>query len=136
MLTRCVEGRAQQPEAMSKVQVVRACQYIERHCTEAFDLERLAAACGASKSSICHALPLSLGITPRELHSVLRVRRAKELLASGVPPADAVTRTGFSDQPQLTRQFKRIWGVTPGRYARMTNAVHLEPVDARRLETE
>ncbi|MBK5187388.1 MAG: AraC family transcriptional regulator [Gemmatimonadaceae bacterium] len=32
--------------------------------------------------------------------------------------SDVAFATGFSDQSHLTRQFKRVLGVTPGSYAR------------------
>jgi AraC-like DNA-binding protein len=44
------------------------------------------------------------------------VYRARDLLRSGVPIAEAALRTGFVDQSHLNRHFKRIIGVTPGQY--------------------
>jgi AraC-like DNA-binding protein len=34
----------------------------------------------------------------------------------GMPAAQAAVEVGFFDQAHLTRHFKRIYGVTPGRY--------------------
>jgi AraC-like DNA-binding protein len=45
-----------------------------------------------------------------------RVRRAKSLLHAGLPIASAAIAAGFYDQAQLTRHFKRVVGVPPGRY--------------------
>jgi AraC-like DNA-binding protein len=58
----------------------------------------------------------------RELQTLIRVRRAKELLALGETAANVASRAGFADQAQLTRHFKRFWSVTPARYARMVRA--------------
>ena len=44
-------------------------------------------------------------------------RRARSLLLRGWPPARVAHQTGFADQSHLTRRFKRLVGVTPGRYA-------------------
>jgi transcriptional regulator GlxA family with amidase domain len=46
----------------------------------------------------------------------VRVRLAKTLLAQGLPIAQAAVEAGFVDQAHLTKHFKRIFGVTPGRY--------------------
>ena len=56
---------------------------------------------------------------PRSPHAFLeqpRVRRAQSLLRTGLLPADVAAEVGFADQSHLTRHFKRIVGVTPGRY--------------------
>lgn len=45
-----------------------------------------------------------------------RVDRARRLLLAGRAPADVAGATGFYDQAHLTRHFKRLVGVTPGRY--------------------
>lgn len=45
-----------------------------------------------------------------------RVDRARRLLLDGGRPAEVATTTGFYDQSHLTRQFKRLVGVAPGRY--------------------
>jgi AraC-like DNA-binding protein len=96
--------------------------FVEAHYAHSFNLDRLAHACHISKSSICHGLPRWLGVTPHELQMLVRVRRAKELLALCMTASNVASRTGFADQAQLTRHFKRLWGVTPGRYARMVGA--------------
>jgi AraC-like DNA-binding protein len=46
------------------------------------------------------------------------VRRARELLERGVPPAAAAVSVGFCDQSHLSRHFRRIVGATPGLYQR------------------
>jgi transcriptional regulator GlxA family with amidase domain len=52
------------------------------------------------------------------------VRHAKSLLRAGLPIALVAAEAGFYDQAHLTRHFKRIVGLTPGRYA----------TEARRME--
>jgi AraC-like DNA-binding protein len=38
------------------------------------------------------------------------------LTAQGTELARATADAGYCDQPQLTREFRRHWGTTPGRY--------------------
>jgi AraC-like DNA-binding protein len=42
------------------------------------------------------------------------------LLATGNGFADAALAAGFSDQSHFTRQFKRVYGLTPGHWQRIT----------------
>lgn len=45
-----------------------------------------------------------------------RLARARTLIKNGVPLAETAARAGFADQSHLTRQFKRAFGLTPGRW--------------------
>jgi AraC-like DNA-binding protein len=63
------------------------------------------------------------GMPPHAYLNQLRVRLARRLLDSGLPPADVAARAGFADQPHLNRLFKRVVGVPPGAYQRERDAV-------------
>jgi AraC-like DNA-binding protein len=45
------------------------------------------------------------------------VKKAKEFISGGMEIADAALETGFTDQSHLTRNFKEIYGYTPGIYS-------------------
>jgi AraC-like DNA-binding protein len=45
-----------------------------------------------------------------------RVGRARRLLLDGLAPGEVAPATGFYDQAHLTRHFRKLVGVTPGRY--------------------
>jgi AraC-like DNA-binding protein len=119
LLRASAEGVRRPASTLTKVQVRRAREYIVDRYAARFSLDDLASACGASKSSICHSLPQQLGVTPGGLHSLVRARRAKDLLALGRSPKEVAALAGFADQAQLTRHLKSLWGITPARYARM-----------------
>ncbi|MFJ9347111.1 AraC family transcriptional regulator [Streptomyces sp. NPDC101237] len=78
----------------------------------------------AEAARLLHAHPAHLvrafsgayGIAPHQFLMSRRVGRARRLLLDGVPPGDTATATGFYDQAHLTRHFKKLVGVTPGRY--------------------
>jgi AraC-like DNA-binding protein len=38
------------------------------------------------------------------------------MLLKGVPIVDSAQESGFSDQAHMTREFKKIFGVTPGKF--------------------
>jgi AraC-like DNA-binding protein len=60
----------------------------------------------------------AFGLPPYKYLEQVRIQQARRLIRDGFPLTHVVHATGFSDQSHLTRYFKRIVGVTPGRYAR------------------
>ncbi|WP_345699648.1 AraC family transcriptional regulator [Kitasatospora terrestris] len=72
----------------------------------------------AHPTHLVRAFSAAYGIAPHQYVMSRRVDRARRLLLGGHPPALAATAAGFYDQSHLNRHFKRVLGVTPGRYAR------------------
>lgn len=96
----------------------RALRHIERHFTEALYLDDLAALAGLSVCRFVTVFRRQVGLTPHRFVCRQRVRYARTLLADGVPAAQAALEAGFFDQSHLSRHFKSVYGVTPGRYLR------------------
>ncbi|HEY8859083.1 MAG TPA: helix-turn-helix domain-containing protein, partial [Gaiellales bacterium] len=53
-----------------------------------------------------------------------RLELARHAIAAGAPLVDAAATAGFADQSHMTRQFKRAYGITPGRWAAATAVTH------------
>jgi AraC-like DNA-binding protein len=85
-------------------------------------LDELALATGMSPFALLRAFRDETGLPPHAYLNQLRVRLARRLLDSGLPPADVAARAGFADQPHLSRHFKRVVGVPPGAYQRERDA--------------
>lgn len=81
-------------------------------------LASLAAAAGLSRYHFIRVFRRATGQTPHAYLVTRRVNRARALLAAGEDPASVAAACGFADQSHLTRTFKRVVGVTSGRYAR------------------
>jgi AraC-like DNA-binding protein len=92
------------------------------HLSERFDqrvpLAELAAVACLSRFELVRRFRQVTGLSPHAYQVNLRIARARTLLAGGVPPAEVAADCGFSDQPHLSRTFKRAVGVSPARYAR------------------
>jgi AraC-like DNA-binding protein len=58
------------------------------------------------------------GLPPHSYLMQLRVMRARQLLGKGAPITVAAFQAGFADQSHLTRAFKRVMGLSPGRFRR------------------
>lgn len=96
--------------------VSRAREYLDQHAADNVTLAELARLAGLSPFHLCRVFRRSVGMTPHTYQTHLRVRQAKSLLRAGRPIASAAIGAGFYDQAHLTRHFKRIVGVPPGRY--------------------
>lgn len=89
-------------------------------------LAELARLAGLSAFHLCRVFRQSVGMPPHAYQTQLRVRQAKALLRAGQPIVSAAIAAGFYDQAHLTRHFKRIVGVPPGRYLESSTASHAD----------
>jgi AraC-like DNA-binding protein len=86
-------------------------------------LEPLAASVGLSVFQLIRLFRQATGLPPYAYLEQIRIDRAVTMLREGVPVSEVAFRTGFSDQSHLTRFFKRLTGVPPGRYRRSVEKV-------------
>ncbi|WP_424217318.1 helix-turn-helix domain-containing protein (plasmid) [Streptomyces sp. BI20] len=54
-----------------------------------------------------------VGVPPKTVARILRLRRTVHLLRAGRPPAEVAALCGYSDQAHLAREVKRMTGHTP-----------------------
>ncbi len=102
----------------SPVAVRKAKDYIHDNLGTDMALADIAAAAHLSPFHFCRLFKRATGLAPHQYVLRARVERAKNLLLGRpeLPLAEVAARTGFSDQSHFTRHFKRLAGVTPGRY--------------------
>jgi AraC-like DNA-binding protein len=87
------------------------------HCHEPLRVTDLAEAAGMSTDRLERAMRSTLAISPKQYVVRLRAERAATLLVTtGRTIADIAADCGYYDQSQLTRQFRRVIGVTPASY--------------------
>lgn len=91
----------------------RAMAYIDEHWNLALSLDGVASEAGMSPSYFCRQFTRAFGLPPHRYQVVVRIARARQLLADGEPIALVATATGFADQSHLGRQLKSCLGVTP-----------------------
>jgi AraC-like DNA-binding protein len=96
--------------------VKRTREYLEAFPSDNVSLEKLAREASLSPFHLCRVFREETGLSPHAYQTLIRVRLAKTLLAKGFPISQVAVEAGFYDQAHLTRHFKRIFGVTPGRY--------------------
>ena len=93
-------------------------EYIEEHLDAGPTLEQMAAAAHLSAYHFARRFKAATGLPPHQYVVARRVERARQLLEEGgdLSLAAIGVRVGFSDQSQFSHHFKRLVGVTPGRF--------------------
>lgn len=97
----------------------RVTDFMLAHLDEDIALADLARECRLSVSYFIRAFKRTLGTTPHQWLTRLRVEAAARLLRSDMPLADIAIECGFVDQSHLTRVFSRHFGLPPGRHRRI-----------------
>ncbi|MGV9286767.1 AraC family transcriptional regulator [Streptomyces sp. NPDC003719] len=91
-------------------------ELLDERVVEGVGLEEAGGLVSAHPAHLVRAFGAAYGIAPHQYLMSRRVDLARRLLLEGRAPADVAGATGFYDQAHLTRHFKRLVGVTPGRY--------------------
>lgn len=94
--------------------VQRARQFIEAHQSENLDLAAVARAVNVSTFHFCKMFKRATGLTFTEHLSLVRVARAKQLLANPqLRISEVAFEVGFSSLTHFNRMFRRIAGQSP-----------------------
>lgn len=102
-------------------ELVRVARDIIEECYAAnaqTSLHALARQTGVTPFHLVRVFTQTIGLPPHRYLIQTRIRRASQLLASGIPSSFVAAMTGFADQSHLTTQFKRYVGTTPASYQR------------------
>lgn len=96
-----------------------ACQFLRNTNTKG-SFGDLAARLGLNRYYLHHLFRRTLGLTPGAWSRTVRLSQAKYMIQTGLSLADTAIEARFSDQSHLTREFKRVYGVTPGQLRTIT----------------
>jgi len=116
----------QSPKGLSKASLRAALEYIHDYCAfgEVGSLAELAELCDLSRFQFCRRFTASTGLTPSDYLVRLRVEAARHRINHGDSIVAAAIGSGFSDQAHLTRHFKRVFSITPGKYRQELHGKH------------
>lgn len=92
-------------------------ELLDEHLVQGIGLDEAARLVHAHPAHLVRAFSGAYGIAPHQYLMSRRVDRARRLLLDGRAPGEVASATGFYDQSHLNRHFKKLVGVTPGRYA-------------------
>jgi AraC-like DNA-binding protein len=96
--------------------VARAREFLDANVGQAVRSDRLEAITGLSRFALARHFRACLGTSPYRYLIMRRLDRVRSQIRHGVSLAEAAAASGFADQSHMARQFKRAYGVTPGRW--------------------
>jgi AraC-like DNA-binding protein len=111
-VTRLKERVGEEPSA---VRITR--EYIDEHFQKTISLAELGRLTGLSTFHLHRVFCRQTGMPPHAYQTQRRINRAKQLLREMRSLSEVALLTGFADQSHFTRHFRRLVGVTPGRFA-------------------
>jgi AraC-like DNA-binding protein len=123
LLTRMVERHAgvrrndRRPRRAHAV-VARVRAHLEERYHEPMRLRDLASMVHLSPHRLNRIFSEQVGVPPHRYQLNVRIDRVKRRLALGEDIATAAVAAGFADQAHLSRHFRRLVGLPPGRYRR------------------
>lgn len=96
------------------------------------DISRLAASLGITRQHLARRFAAHVGVTPKTLSRVMRMRQAIRMAAaSRVNWAAVAADLGYSDQSHLVAEFRSLTGLTPSRWTAIQRARSLRPTPPR-----
>jgi AraC family transcriptional regulator len=102
---------------LSRLRLNRVIEYIEVNLDREIALSALAQTAGMSPHYFSELFKQSVHISPYQYVLRRRIEHARKLLEEpSVTVFEAAMRSGFSDQSQFTKIFRRAVGVTPTSY--------------------
>ncbi|HPO89820.1 MAG TPA: AraC family transcriptional regulator [Victivallales bacterium] len=84
--------------------------------TEPQSISEIATATGFSQTHFRRLFKEKFGVSPKKIMISTKISKAKELLASGLTIKETAERIGFKDQFYFMRVFKKITGMSAGKF--------------------
>ena len=123
-------GTVPSPKAPSRPSLRRIAlvrEYLDAHFAENVSLDDLSRLAGLSAFHLVRSFRDEVGLPPCQYQVHRRVLHVLGRLREGTPIASAAYEAGFVDQSHLHRHFKRIVGITPGRFRADRKSVQDRP---------
>lgn len=96
--------------------IARTIAYIHTHLAEEMTLEVLAKHAFVSVNQLCKLFKTTFETSVAKYIIAKRIAEAKKLLAQGKSVSETALACGFTDYANFIRVFKKIVGVSPGKY--------------------
>lgn len=121
-------GRRTTIEATSVRAAALARDFLDANVQRMVRSEEIEAVTGLDRFALARHFRACLGTSPYRYQTLRRLDRARTLMRTGTSLADAAVASGFADQSHMTRQFKKAYGLSPGRWQRATSLLKVSPI--------
>ena len=110
-----------QDSSLSRVS--RAVRWISEHYNRQFRVEQLARSCGMSTSAFHRDFQAVTALSPIQFQKQIRLQKSRLLLLAGADDVATVGyRVGYDSASQFSREYRRQFGLPPGRDAERLRA--------------
>ena len=104
--------------ADERSRIDRVVDFLQANYADAISLAELSGLAEMSAYHLVRSFKKERGLPPHVYLTQVRLQAARRLLAEGQSLAETATAVGLYDQSALNRHFKRIYGMTPGQFAK------------------
>ena len=112
-----LSNRANHTKSTTNIRAVELVRdFLTAHAREQTPASVLENIAGADRFTIARHFRCAFGTSPDRYRTLRRLELARAAIEKGEPLAQAAAEAGFADQSHMTRQFKRTYGMTPGRW--------------------
>lgn len=102
----------------SLTHVSQAVNWISTHYAETFRVEDLAKSCGMSTSAFHRSFQAATALSPIQFQKQIRLQKSRLMLMSGQEEVGSIGfRVGYESASQFSREYRRQFGLPPGRDA-------------------
>ncbi|MER9327831.1 AraC family transcriptional regulator [Mesorhizobium sp. M0488] len=91
--------------------------YLTENFTRPVRSGELEAITGLDRYGLSRHFRAAFSTSPHRFLLMRRLQSARRMIVTGEPLAQIAAETGFSDQSHFNRQFKKAFGMTPGRWS-------------------
>ena len=91
--------------------------HLEANALRLVRSQELEAVTGMDRYRLARHFRAVFSTSPHRFQTMRRLQQARRMIEAGEALASVAPATGFSDQSHLNRQFRKAFGVTPGRWA-------------------
>lgn len=110
-------------EGVADPRLARALNVIFESPQSALSVQRLADVAGMSRSAFAARFQAALGKSPMAMLKLIRLRKARELLATTPLPVSEVARAvGFASRSNFSQAFNKLYGMDPTALRRLSKA--------------
>ncbi|QKC85929.1 AraC family transcriptional regulator [Mesorhizobium sp. NZP2077] len=91
--------------------------YLTENATRPVRSGELEAITGLDRYALSRHFRAAFSTSPHRFLVMRRLQRARRMITAGEPLAQIAVEAGFTDQSHFNRQFKKAFGMTPGRWS-------------------